>query len=660
MRTRTIFATSIAAALVGITLVAASAAVGAVDETIKPRATTLAAGSSHTVMIDGVGRVWGVGSGTDGQLGSAGTTASLRMIAGLPAGVTAQAVDAGPDFTLVLGSNGAVYGTGANDSGQLTGVGGADVAGLRPVTGLPSGVRGVAVAAGSDFSLVVGDDGQVYGTGANTHGQLTGTGTRTTLKPLAGLPTGTRAVNADAGDDFTVVVSSDGRVYGTGANESRQLTSGTTADVTSLTPFTGLPSNYRATAVAAGASTTSVLLDDGSALASQPPRGPIVLTTSDGNLITSAQTEFVAVAANPDGAGVLAVGADGEPYGMGANDSSQLTGTGSRTTFTQLTHSGDLDKAVEVAAGPGHTLVRDARGVVYTTGSAAPGLAATTLSLLPQQPLAATDRPTFLTGAAVRAGEELSANEAAGWVPVGVGTSSFQWRRDDVDIPNATGQVYTVAAADYGTTLTVVETRSASSFQAGVRQSEGTVVERPALRAAVAPKISGRATVGSILTASDATFDPQQEDLTRTWRRNGRTIAGATSTSYRLTTADAGTVITVANRGTKPDGAVGELVGTSTSGGVKIALLNRSRPTIKGTAKVGKTLKLKSRGVWHGPSSYTYRWYRGSKAISGATRTSYKLKKADKGKKISLRVSGRRSGFATLVVSSATTKKVKK
>lgn len=659
MRTRSVLVASLTAALVAMPLVSTPASFAAVDETIKSRATTMAAGADHTVVVDGAGQLWGVGSSADGQLSGGGTATSLRPIAGLPAGVTATAVDAGPDFTLVAGSDGVAYGTGANDESQLTGEDGADVTSLRRLTGLPTGVRAVAVAAGSDFSLVVGSDGRVYGTGDNTHGQLTGTGARSTLTPLTGLPAGTRAVGVDAGRDFSVVVDAAGRVYGTGSNASRQLTLPSTDDVVKLTAFTGMPSSYRATAVAADADTTSVLLDDRSGMAGQPPAGPIVSTTPVGDVVVSDRTDFVAVGAHPDGASVLAVSVEGETYGMGANDSSQLTGTGPRTTFTRLTYVDGLDKAVEVAAGPGHTLVRDAPGVVYSTGSAAPGVVTTTLTSLPQQKIATVDRPTFLTGETVRPGHELSANSAA-WVPVGIGSPSFQWRRNGVDIPEATNQVYTVAAADQGATLTVVETQTAPGFQSGSSESEGVKVAPPVLGVVAAPRISGRAAVGSVLSASDAAFEPQAESLTRAWRRNGRAITGATGPSYRLTTADAGTVVTMSQRGTKPDGDAGELVGTSTSGGVKIALLNRSRPTIKGTAKVGKTLKLKSCGTWHGPQTYTYRWYRGSKAISGATRTSYKLKKADRGKKVSLRVSGRRAGFSTVVVASAPSKKVKK
>lgn len=78
------------------------------------------------------------------------------------------------------------------------------------------------------------------------------------------------------------------------------------------------------------------------------------------------------------------------------------------------------------------------------------------------------------------------------------------------------------------------------------------------------------------------------------------------------------------------------------------ALTKTPTPSISGTARIGKTLKAKP-GTW-GPGTVTlkYQWLRGGKAISGATKTSYKLTSKDKGAKISVKVTGSRSGYATV------------
>ncbi|WP_298131782.1 hypothetical protein [Micropruina sp.] len=82
-------------------------------------------------------------------------------------------------------------------------------------------------------------------------------------------------------------------------------------------------------------------------------------------------------------------------------------------------------------------------------------------------------------------------------------------------------------------------------------------------------------------------------------------------------------------------------------------------PKISGTAKVGKKLTAKP-GTWK-PSGtkLSYQWYRNSTKISGATKSTYKLVKADKKKKITVKVTGKKDGYANTTKTSAKTKTVK-
>jgi hypothetical protein len=109
---------------------------------------------------------------------------------------------------------------------------------------------------------------------------------------------------------------------------------------------------------------------------------------------------------------------------------------------------------------------------------------------------------------------------------------------------------------------------------------------------------------------------------------------------------------------------------------VKPAL--RTAATVFGTAKVGKTLLGRS-GSWTGTAtiSYTYKWYRctvvGKTAttaapassakcstISGATKSSYKLAKADIGKYVRVLVTAKNSKGSSYSLSKSTTGKVAK
>ena len=91
--------------------------------------------------------------------------------------------------------------------------------------------------------------------------------------------------------------------------------------------------------------------------------------------------------------------------------------------------------------------------------------------------------------------------------------------------------------------------------------------------------------------------------------------------------------------------------------GAKYKTLSQTpKPTISGTAKVGKKLTAKA-GTWK-PSGVklTYQWYRGSSKIAGATKKTYTLTKADKGKTVKVKVTGKKTGYAAVSKFSATKK----
>ena len=90
----------------------------------------------------------------------------------------------------------------------------------------------------------------------------------------------------------------------------------------------------------------------------------------------------------------------------------------------------------------------------------------------------------------------------------------------------------------------------------------------------------------------------------------------------------------------------------------KGTLTTHPKPRIQGTAKVGRTLKVRP-VRWETGVKLTYRWYAGSKSIAGATKASYKVKKSMTGKKLHVVVTATKAGYTTVVKSSGSTAKVK-
>ncbi|MBK7820131.1 MAG: hypothetical protein IPJ61_03405 [Tessaracoccus sp.] len=178
------------------------------------------------------------------------------------------------------------------------------------------------------------------------------------------------------------------------------------------------------------------------------------------------------------------------------------------------------------------------------------------------------------------------------------------------------------------------------------------------LTATPTPKISGTAQVGKKLTASPGTWKPSGVKLTYQWLRDGKKISGATRSTYTLKSADKGKKISVAVTGKK----TGYVTVTKTSAktkAVKAGALAAKTPKISGTAQVGKKLTAKP-GAWKPTGlKFTYQWYRGSSKIKGATKSTYTLKSADKGKKIKVKVTGKKSGYTTASKTSKATSTVK-
>ncbi|WP_110206489.1 hypothetical protein [Nocardioides daejeonensis] len=85
-------------------------------------------------------------------------------------------------------------------------------------------------------------------------------------------------------------------------------------------------------------------------------------------------------------------------------------------------------------------------------------------------------------------------------------------------------------------------------------------------------------------------------------------------------------------------------------------ITNKKKPVIKGKTKVKKLLKV-TKGTWSTSDvTLKYQWLRNGKAIKKATKATYKVTKADKGKKLKVKVTATKSGFTQATV---TTKAVK-
>ncbi|MFT3888597.1 MAG: hypothetical protein QM713_10600 [Arachnia sp.] len=264
--------------------------------------------------------------------------------------------------------------------------------------------------------------------------------------------------------------------------------------------------------------------------------------------------------------------------------------------------------------------------------------------------------PTPAVSGTAQVGKTLTATPGT-WQP-SPASLTYQWLRDGAKISGATKPTYTATASDKGKKLSVTVTAAKPDYVTTSKTSAATAaVAAGSLSSTPTPKISGTAQVGKKLTASAGTWKPSAT-LTYQWLRDGKKISGATKSSYTLTSSDKGKKISVQVKGAK-SGYTSVTKTSSKTKAVKAGTLSSTpTPTISGTAQVGKKLTAKA-GTWK-PSGVklSYQWLRSGKTIKGATASTYKVGAADKGKKISVKVKGSKSGYTSVTKTSKSTKTV--
>ncbi|MDX6229850.1 MAG: hypothetical protein QOI76_3240 [Frankiales bacterium] len=157
------------------------------------------------------------------------------------------------------------------------------------------------------------------------------------------------------------------------------------------------------------------------------------------------------------------------------------------------------------------------------------------------------------------------------------------------------------------------------------------------------PLVSGTPRVGHTLTCHASYAGATS--VVYHWKRNGVTV-GAARAKYALKAVDRKTHI----RCTAQAGNAAGLSEVSTSRTLTIRLgsplVKHKAPSISGTAKVKSTVRAKV-GTWTPKAtSYSYQWLLGGKAIRHATHSSFTIPKQDKGKRLSLKVTAHRAGYA--------------
>jgi hypothetical protein len=270
--------------------------------------------------------------------------------------------------------------------------------------------------------------------------------------------------------------------------------------------------------------------------------------------------------------------------------------------------------------------------------------------------------PPRITGTA-EVGRTLSTNGAI-WDSAsfdGPTATSFQWLVGGMPVAGATGKTYVVRTEDSGKRIAVRETGTRPGYANLAVTSDPTAVvpepAQPPLSPAPTPTVSGTPQVDKVLTAVAGSW-PAGTTLTFQWHYGTGPISGATGPTYTPKPSDVGLWVRVSVTGTK----AGFHPTTRTSARtdpVAKGVLAAVRPTITGKTRVGKTLRAVT-GTWTPTPKFRYQWKANGKKIRGATGVKLVLQAGQRGKRITVTVTGTRAGYVTTSRTSSATRKVRR
>lgn len=162
------------------------------------------------------------------------------------------------------------------------------------------------------------------------------------------------------------------------------------------------------------------------------------------------------------------------------------------------------------------------------------------------------------------------------------------------------------------------------------------------------PVVSGTLNRGKTVRAAAPGWAPGNVTFGFQWAADGVPIPGATGTELRLGKAQLRKSITVTVTGSAPYYQPVAATSAPTGPVGKKLFKKTHRPKIKGKARPGRRLHVRMKS-WKPAKKvkYRFKWFRNGKRIKGATGRTYRVSRKDRGKKLVVKVTGKRRGFET-------------
>lgn len=298
--------------------------------------------------------------------------------------------------------------------------------------------------------------------------------------------------------------------------------------------------------------------------------------------------------------------------------------------------AGKKVRACQVLSAPGYETT-----TVCSTES-------TPVTSLPAIPLIGTPTVSGIPGV------DMALTGGRGTWSAGV-TFTYAWLVDGQAVPGATGTAFAPRQQDVDKTVTFQVTGTKPGSATATRTSVPTGPVLAAITPAPLPTVTGTPKVGLPMTCVPGDW-PAGTTFYYEWFIGGIPLGDGGASTYTPPGAYAGETISCRVTGTL-DGHADTRRRSPETAPVARGTLTGAVPRIGGTVRVGRTLTAKP-GTWTAGTRFAYRWYANGTAIPRATTSRLSLIRTLKGKRITVKVTGTRTGYTTLSRTSARTGRV--